>query len=70
MADKRKNPSAQIAWGYYNMGLLLGVERTRKGAIAEVEHCTMEKWRYVRDYMEVHKVLVTPIAKEAGNGAR
>jgi hypothetical protein len=59
--DVRQYPKLQKAWGWYNMGMLLGVEPLRCGAIAAVENHTGEPWETAKKYMEVHKVIVTPV---------
>lgn len=61
--DKRneKTPKPQCAWAYYNMGTLVGIARTRSGAIAEVEDSTDESWERSRNYFSVRKVIVEPI---------
>lgn len=58
-----ENPKPQQAYGYYNFGVLQGIASTRRGAIREVEENCDEAWSECRRYMEVHKVIVTPIAK-------
>ena len=58
MADIRKDPKSQIAWGWYNYGLLIGVAHSRRSAVAAVEEHTMQQWKEARKYMEVHKVRV------------
>ena len=59
--SNRDNPKPQIAWGWYNFGILIGIENRRKGAIAAVENHTGEPWHKASKYMEVHKVMVTYI---------
>lgn len=62
MADYRKEPKSQLAWGWYNFGRLMGIERTRKAAVKAVETNCMAPWSEARHYMEVHKVRVERFA--------
>lgn len=62
MADIRKEPKSQLAWGYYNWGLLWGVAFRRRDAIATVEERTGKPWSEARKYCEVHKVRVERFA--------
>lgn len=61
MNDRRKNPSDQVGYGWYNHGALIGVEYRRKSAIAAVENHTGQPWTKAKRYMEVHKVRVSRI---------
>lgn len=58
MTDYRKEPTSQVAWGWYNCGRLIGIERTRRVAIKAVEANCMEPWSKAKHYMEVHRVRV------------
>lgn len=60
--DFREWPKSQVAWGFYNLGLLIGVARTRRAAVAEVEERTGVEWKHCRHYMEIHKVRVEKYA--------
>lgn len=62
MADIRKEPKSQLAWGYYNRGRLWGVAYRRKDAIAAVERITDQPWSKARKSCEVHKVRVERFA--------
>jgi hypothetical protein len=62
MNDSIKKNS-QIAWGYYNLGRLIGIEYTRRGAVKSVENMTGAKWNISKKYMEVCKVMVTTVEK-------
>lgn len=55
-------PRDQIAWGWYNFGNLVGVERRRKTAIAAVENHVGKPWKIAKNYMQVRKVIVKPIS--------
>jgi hypothetical protein len=59
--DARKNPKEHVMWGYYNFGRLLGIQRTRKGAVFKVESHTGNPWKVAKKYMEVHKVRIAAI---------
>ena len=61
---RRKNPKQQTAWGWYNFGMLISVERTRRDAICAVEAHTGKPWSEAKNYMEVHKVTVAKIEAE------
>jgi len=56
--NRREYPDIQQGWGWYNFGLLLGVEPRRRDAIAAIENHTGEPWNKAKKYMEVHKVVV------------
>ena len=58
MNDIRINPKPQLGWGWYNCGILLGVECTRRAAIQAIETRTGDPWSKAKKYMEVHKVLI------------
>lgn len=50
---EKKAPANRQGWAWSNYGILLGVERTRKDAIAAVERHTGYRWSACRKYMEV-----------------
>ena len=56
-----KIPKPQTMWGFYNFGILHGVEYTRRGAIKAVEAHVMRPWSQAKAYMQVRKVVVTPV---------
>jgi len=58
MSDVRVFPTAQPCWGWYNGGILRGVEYSRRDAIKAVEDFTGKPWSKAKEYMEVHKVVV------------
>lgn len=58
MSKNNRTPRIDTAWGIYNMGRFIGVEHTRRDAVAEVERITGQPWKDCRKYMEVHKVRV------------
>lgn len=51
-------PKPKVAWGWYNFGVLLGVEHKRSVAICEIERHTGSPWSECRRYMQVYKVRV------------
>jgi hypothetical protein len=55
-----RTPKPSTSWGYYNFGHLIGIARTKRAAIKEVERHTMSPWAEARRYMQVLKVTVTP----------
>jgi hypothetical protein len=56
-----KKPNDTVAWGWYNFGILLGVEYRRKAAIAAVENHTGAPWKEAKKYMQVMKVVVSAL---------
>ena len=56
--DKPKNTTA---WGWYNFGILLGVEYRRKVAVAAAENHTGEPWEKAKKYIQVRKVVVSVV---------
>ena len=58
MANVRKNPKPQVAWGYYNWGTLWGVRYRRRDAIEEIERIIGKPWSEAKRSCEVHKVMV------------
>ena len=58
MSKNNRTPRIDTAWGIYNMGRFIGVEHTRRDAVAEVERITGQPWKDCRKYMEVRKVRV------------
>ena len=59
--DMRKNPRKQTGYGWYNYGLLNGIERTRRAAVCEVERHVGAPWAKAKRYMEIHKVEVRKV---------
>jgi len=58
------NPKPEIAWGWYNYNILIGVSHRRKDAIAAVEAHVGEPWRKAKKYMQVRKVTVEVLEEE------
>jgi len=59
MSDIRVYPSPQKVWGWYNTGILVGVEYLRRDAIKAAEKWTGKPWSEAKKNMEVHKVYVS-----------
>jgi hypothetical protein len=57
--NRQTKPINQPMWAWCNWGYAIGVERTRKEAIAAAENHTGEDWAVCKSYMEVRKVYVT-----------
>ena len=63
--DIREHPSDQTAWGYYNLGLLIGIEYLKRDARKAAEEWTGKPWKEIEDHVELHRVVV--IATQQGN---
>ena len=58
---RRENPRDQIMYGYYNYGRFIGATIRKNEAIKEAEKWTGKPWDEIKEYIEVHKILVSKI---------
>ena len=59
--DIRESPSDQKAYGYYNFGRLIGVEYLKRGAKRAAEEWTGKPWDEIKDFVEIHKIVIKKI---------
>lgn len=56
--DIRENPSDQTGYGYYNFGRLIGIAFLKREAKHKAERWTGKPWAEIKEYIEIHKVVV------------
>ena len=58
---RRKHPRDQVMYGYYNYGRFIGATVRKYEAIKKAERWVGKPWGEIKDYIEIHKILVSKI---------